>query len=151
MGTTGAMGMADAVNDGLASLDTALSWHLQSNHYPPVPSAFIASCKAAIEAGQDEDYDREIALPKGCNTHRTLFAFDGECAQSKVHGAGPCEIVQAVLWKDDRDVVRAGDLIESMHLDAFVWAGLEDDEPSELRHVVPDGPADPTFLDGDDD
>lgn len=127
MGTLGAMGMADAVHDGL-SLDTALGWHLQSNHYPPVPTAFIASCKDAIEAAQDEDYDREIALPKGCNTHHTLFAYNRECAQSRVHGAEPCDVVQAVLWKDDRETVRAGDLIESMHLDAFVWSTLEDDD-----------------------
>ena len=46
----------------LTDLDTALRWHLQSNHYPPVPLSMLKPCKAAIEAFQDEDWDREIPL-----------------------------------------------------------------------------------------
>lgn len=46
-------------------LDAALSWHLSSNHYPPVPFMFDAA-KAAIEAGDEgEDWDKEIQLPAG--------------------------------------------------------------------------------------
>lgn len=65
MGATGAMGMSEAVNDGLASLDQALVWHLQSNHYPPVPTIMVQVCKAAIEAAEDEDWDRVVELPDG--------------------------------------------------------------------------------------
>lgn len=49
----------------LTDIDTALSWHLQSNHYPPVPLSMIPACKAAIEAYQCEEYDRAIELPAG--------------------------------------------------------------------------------------
>jgi hypothetical protein len=81
--------MADAVNDGSASLNMALAWHLQSNHYPPLPSALIETAKQAIEAGNDDDFDREIDLPDG-------------------------------IELGDRTSVPAGELIEAMHLDAFL-------------------------------
>ena len=49
----------------LTDIDTALSWHLQSNHYPPVPLSMVGPCKRAIVAYRAEDYDRAIRLPKG--------------------------------------------------------------------------------------
>lgn len=52
---------------GLTDLDTALDWHLQHNHYPPVPLTMKPVCTAAIEAGNEEDWDREIELPEGCS------------------------------------------------------------------------------------
>lgn len=48
-----------------AGIDTALSWHLQSNHYPPVPLSMVPVCLAAIEAANEGDYDRLIDLPEG--------------------------------------------------------------------------------------
>ena len=48
-----------------ATLDVALSWHLTSNHYPPVPTTMIQPCKAAIEAYNEGGYDRIIPLPQG--------------------------------------------------------------------------------------
>jgi hypothetical protein len=45
--------------------ETALRWHLQSNHYPPVPTSMISVCEAAIDATIDGDYDDEIELPEG--------------------------------------------------------------------------------------
>jgi hypothetical protein len=60
MGLLSAMGMAE-----VADLDTALGWHLSSNHFPPVPSTMIDPCKQAISAFGDEDYDRLIDLPEG--------------------------------------------------------------------------------------
>ena len=49
----------------LTDLDTGLRWHLQSNHYPPIPLSMVEPCKAAIDAYGDEDYRREIPLPDG--------------------------------------------------------------------------------------
>ena len=49
----------------LADFDTALRWHLSSNHYPPIPLSMLAPCKAAIAAYQGADYTREILLPAG--------------------------------------------------------------------------------------
>jgi hypothetical protein len=42
--------------------ESALRWHLQSNHYPPVPAAMFDPCVAAIEAANEDDYDRQIDL-----------------------------------------------------------------------------------------
>ena len=58
MGSLQAQEMAE-----LADLDTALTWHLRANHYPPVPYEMIAVCKEAIEACNDYDYQRQIELP----------------------------------------------------------------------------------------
>jgi hypothetical protein len=49
----------------MMSLDDSLTWHLRSNHYPPIPLTMLEPCKAAIEAGMEEDWDREIELPEG--------------------------------------------------------------------------------------
>jgi hypothetical protein len=46
-------------------LDSALSWHLQSNHYPPVPQSMVGPCKRAIAAAADGDWQRGVRLPAG--------------------------------------------------------------------------------------
>jgi hypothetical protein len=60
MGYTTASDLAENI-----SLDAGLAYHLQANHYPPVPVAMVDACIATIEAYQDEDYQREITLPEG--------------------------------------------------------------------------------------
>ena len=57
MGNLQAIEMAD-----LADLDTALTWHLRTNHYPPVPLTMIEPCKQAIDAYWEDDLDRAIDL-----------------------------------------------------------------------------------------
>ena len=44
-------------------LEMAISIHLQSNHYPPVPLSMVEPCIDAINAYHDEDYNRLIELP----------------------------------------------------------------------------------------
>jgi hypothetical protein len=46
-------------------LEIAIGYHLQGNHYPPVPLSMVEPCIEAIDAFYDEDYNREIALPEG--------------------------------------------------------------------------------------
>ena len=124
MGSLNALGFAAAVNDGDIQLEQALSWHLTSNHYPPLPTFFIPTCIAAIEAGNDEDWDQEITLPRGCKTHQQPVALDATHCDTN----DGCEITNIVEWKDGRDVVRAGDLIESFHLDSFINCYDEDED-----------------------
>ena len=47
------------------SLDVVLQWHLQHNHFPALPLAMIEPAKQAIEAGNCEQWDMLIDLPKG--------------------------------------------------------------------------------------
>ena len=61
MGSVTAIGLADSVLD----LETQLAYHLQGNHYPPVPLSMVQPCIDAIDAFYDEDWDREIAMPEG--------------------------------------------------------------------------------------
>ena len=49
----------------LGSLDQALSWHLTSNHYPPVPLTMLPICKEAIEHANTGDWYTMLKLPKG--------------------------------------------------------------------------------------
>ncbi len=124
MGRLGAVAFAEQVEEGNASLRQALAWHLQSNHYPPIPTFFIPTCVAAIEAGNDGEWDLDIPLPRACATHGVLVR-QLEDDETEVHANGTpfgesCSVEAAVTWRDDRDVVRAGDLIESFHLDSFL-------------------------------
>lgn len=71
----------------------ALEWHLRFNHYPPVPSIMVDVAEAAIDAGNDDEYDRMIDLPEG------------------------------VTFRDGSTSIRAGQVVESLHLDAFIDGG----------------------------
>lgn len=60
------MGLITAMDlEENVSLETGLAYHLQANHYPPVPVAMVQPCIDAIDAYHEEDYQREINLPEG--------------------------------------------------------------------------------------
>jgi len=61
MGSVTAIGLAESELD----LEKQLAYHLQGNHYPPVPLSMVQPCIEAIDAAYDEDYDREIEMPEG--------------------------------------------------------------------------------------
>ncbi len=74
MGSVTAIGLADTELD----LEKQLAYHLQGNHYPPVPLSMVQPCIEAIDAAYDEDYDRMIEMPQGVsykgNTHAPAWA-----------------------------------------------------------------------------
>jgi hypothetical protein len=117
----GALGMAEQVAGGNASLTTAVSWHLSSNHFPPVPAFMVPVAIAAIEAGNDEDWDRELELPLGCVEHKVVIAGWNETEHAL------CELESVVQWRDREDgKARAGDVLESFHLDSFLTVPDDD-------------------------
>lgn len=65
MGSTYAMGLADAVIEGVTDVRQVLAIHLQNNHYPPVPLSMIEPCIEAIEAYEDGEGEARIQLPEG--------------------------------------------------------------------------------------
>ena len=75
MGSVTAIGLADTELD----LERQLAYHLQGNHYPPVPLSMVQPCIDAIDAAYDEDYDRMIEMPQGVsykgNTHAPAWAI----------------------------------------------------------------------------
>lgn len=46
-------------------LEKAIGYHLQGNHYPPVPLSMVKPCIEAIDAYHDNDAMREISMPIG--------------------------------------------------------------------------------------
>jgi hypothetical protein len=60
MGYTTASALAEELD-----LEVALGYHLQGNHYPPVPLSMVQPCMDAIDAYWDEDYNQLIELPEG--------------------------------------------------------------------------------------
>jgi hypothetical protein len=61
MGSVTALGIQDSVLD----LETQIAYHLQGNHYPPVPLSMVQPCIDAIDAYYENDAMRFIAMPEG--------------------------------------------------------------------------------------
>jgi hypothetical protein len=59
MGSVTAIGLAESELD----LEKQLAYHLQGNHYPPVPLEMIPVCIEAIDAFYEEDWERMIDMP----------------------------------------------------------------------------------------
>lgn len=65
MGSLQAAEMAE-----MLEIDSAIAWHLQSNHYPPVPSSMVPVCIEAIRVVNDDygnfaGWHKTIQLPEG--------------------------------------------------------------------------------------
>lgn len=97
MGTTQALGLAYAANNGIITLETAIRAHLVGNFYPPLPADYGAACLDAVAAA-DAPYSTAIVLPN----------------------LNP--LPKDAWWDEDEQahVVWAGDLIRSCRLEAFI-------------------------------
>jgi hypothetical protein len=62
MGSTFALDLAENID---VTLEQAIGYHLQGNHYPPVPLSMVQPCIEAIDAYYEEDFNREIEMPEG--------------------------------------------------------------------------------------
>lgn len=71
MGRSLAVELADSLD---ISLDEALSIHLSSNHYPPIPLTMLEPCKAAIDFCKHGNSLGEIQLPSGITYKGKRFA-----------------------------------------------------------------------------
>ena len=59
-GSLQAMEMAE-----MLEIESALSWHLTSNHFPPVPVSMVPVCIEAIENANAGDWMKNVSLPEG--------------------------------------------------------------------------------------
>jgi hypothetical protein len=91
MGYTGALGFAELVASGEASLEVSLEWHLAANHFPPLPRELIPLCKQAIELANDEEWEENLELPAGLRYGR-----------------------------DEKVNIKVWELVEACHLDALL-------------------------------
>lgn len=62
MGNLQAIEMAELSAD---NLEVAITWHLTSNHFPPVPTSMVPICVEAINSANKGDWDKLISLPEG--------------------------------------------------------------------------------------
>ena len=60
MGYNTALDLAEELD-----LEVAIGYHLQGNHYPPVPLSMVQPCIDAIDTYYEEDYNRLIEMPEG--------------------------------------------------------------------------------------
>lgn len=59
------MGHLQALEFAEGDLDTGLTWHLQHNHYPPIPLTMLPVCKEVIEwINNGGNADQRFALPE---------------------------------------------------------------------------------------
>lgn len=60
------MGSLQAVEmAALTDRNTALRWHLQSNHFPPIHAVFIPVAEQAIDAYNADEPETPIEMPNG--------------------------------------------------------------------------------------
>ncbi|MBA3645314.1 MAG: hypothetical protein H0W63_03980 [Gemmatimonadaceae bacterium] len=91
MGRLNADAFAGEVREGNIDRSAALSWHLQSNHYPPHPHFMVAVADAAIDKANAGEWDEFVTLPEG------------------------------VQWKGREDsLAPVYGVIESLHLESFL-------------------------------
>jgi len=65
----------DLASDELGlDLETAIGYHLQGNHYPPVPLSMVEPCIEAIDAYYDGDYNKLIEMPSGVSYRGDRYA-----------------------------------------------------------------------------
>ena len=76
MGTNTAIDLATNID---ISLEQAIGYHLQGNHYPPVPLSMVAPCIEALDAAREMDAMRQIEMPEGITykgkTHAPAWAI----------------------------------------------------------------------------
>ncbi len=77
--------------------EQVMEWHLQSNHFPPVPVQMVPFAMSAVEAINEEDSDRTVHLPEG------------------------------VEFRGGRTELAAWEAADALHLWDFVSTGIDDE------------------------
>lgn len=76
MGSNFATDLAENID---ITLEQAIGYHLQGNHYPPVPLSMVQPCIDAIDAYYDGNPLRQIEMPEGISykgmSHAPAFAI----------------------------------------------------------------------------
>jgi hypothetical protein len=65
MGRLSADAMSEMGEEMGIDIRQQLVWHLTGNHFPPAPEYMAEPCMAAIDAANEDDWDRLIDLPNG--------------------------------------------------------------------------------------
>ena len=60
MGSLQAQEMAE-----MLEIESAIAWHLQSNHFPPIPQSMVQPCIEAINNAIAGEWTKLVSLPEG--------------------------------------------------------------------------------------
>lgn len=82
MGYATAAEFSDSVEQGLTTLDSALSHHLTANHYPPLPTSLIPVAKRVIAQANKGNWNAKVRLPKGISFRGSSLAPVSECIRA---------------------------------------------------------------------
>lgn len=77
------------------SMEDAIAIHLQANHYPPVPRSMVKPCMDAINAYNEDEFNKLIELPEG-------ITWRGE-THAPTHAIIEAHHLQAWLWDSEID------------------------------------------------
>ena len=69
----GSLQATEIANSGL-SLEQSLRWHLQVNHYPPIPEEMILVCVEAIQLYNEGLVNDTVDLPHGITYRNQPYA-----------------------------------------------------------------------------
>jgi hypothetical protein len=69
MGSLQAVEMAE-----MLSMEDAIAWHLQANHYPPVPSSMVEPCIEAIQNALEGNWFKPVELPNPISYKGSRYA-----------------------------------------------------------------------------
>jgi hypothetical protein len=56
---------AISISETDITLEQQIAWHLQGNHYPPIPTTMVQPCIDAIDAYNQNNGNLEIEMPEG--------------------------------------------------------------------------------------
>jgi hypothetical protein len=62
MGSITAMDLAENID---ITLEQAIGYHLQGNHYPPVPLSMVPVCIQALDFANEDLWDETVEMPDG--------------------------------------------------------------------------------------
>ena len=94
MGSVQAAEMAE-----LMEIESAIAWHLQSNHFPPIPTSMVAPCIEAIENANAGEWNKLVSLPEGVG-YKGLPAAPTHAIIEQHHLDTWVELDEEGLWED---------------------------------------------------
>lgn len=104
MGNLHAADAANLVTEGLIGLRQAVAMNLQSNHFPPIPTEYVAPTVAAIEACNTGDPDAEIDITVVKATGKTpRLAQEGEDGTLTIAASSLIEITHSWHFVEQDD------------------------------------------------
>jgi hypothetical protein len=94
MGSIQAQEMAETLD-----IESAIAWHLRSNHFPPIPLSMVPVCIEAIENALAGEWTKLVSLPEGVG-YRGLTAAPTDAIIAQHHLDPWVELDEEGMWDE---------------------------------------------------